>query len=301
MSNLFNIDQFNIVEDEENYYFFRALNMADNQELEESTSGHFERIRTDRERYKQDTEKGEPKYNEDSEISLEEVYDHIKMHYRKDTNCISLSSNANVSISYARGFYKDRYIMVRVPKKELGEKVIFAGQYMLEEIEKRVDEYISSINSDNKLQKTLSEIEKAKTSDELKKIIETRCTSKEKINPNKAKLKKGITYKAPIAKLSSYQALSENQSLEKNKIIAKLTLLEREYGMEPVIPHTANNNLLIQTVGNAFSALELVHYGERRKKYSTRIYRKFRKITKNRSERFKNKTKRYNRKFSKEI
>ena len=29
------------------------------------------------------------------------------MHYRKDTNCISLSSNANVSISYARGFYND--------------------------------------------------------------------------------------------------------------------------------------------------------------------------------------------------
>ena len=67
------------------------------------------------------------------------------MHYRKDTKCISLSSNGNVSISYGRGFYKDRCVMTKVPKKELGEKVINAGQYMLEEISKKVDEYISSI------------------------------------------------------------------------------------------------------------------------------------------------------------
>ncbi len=100
------------------------------------------------------------------------------MHYRKDTNCISLSSNANVSISYARGFYKDRYVMVKVPKREMGEKVVFAGQYMLEEIERRVDEYISSVGSNSKLQEALSEIEKAETSDELKRVIETRHTSK---------------------------------------------------------------------------------------------------------------------------
>ena len=61
------------------------------------------------------------------------------MHYRKDTNCISLSSNANVSISYGRGFYKDKYVMVKVPKKGFGEKVINAGQYMLQEIKKRVE------------------------------------------------------------------------------------------------------------------------------------------------------------------
>ena len=164
MNNIFNIDKFNIIEDEENYYFFRALNMADNQELEDGTildgTGNFERIRTDRERYEQDPEKGEPKYSKTSEISLEEVYDHIKMHYRKDTNCISLSSNANVSISYARGFYKDRYVMIKVSKREMGEKVVFAGQYMLEEIERKVDEYISSKGSDSKLQEALSEIEK---------------------------------------------------------------------------------------------------------------------------------------------
>lgn len=49
------------------------------------------------------------------------------MHYRKDTNCISLSSNSNVSIAYGRGSYKDRYVMVKVPKGQLGEKVINAA------------------------------------------------------------------------------------------------------------------------------------------------------------------------------
>ena len=152
--------------------------------------------------------------------------------------------------------------MVRVPKEELGEKVVFAGQYMLAEIEKIVNEYISSIDPDSKLLEELSRIEKAQTSNELKNVIETRYTSKEKLSPSKAKIRKGIAYRSPIARISSYQALNEEQSLEKNKLIAKLTLLERSYDMEPIIPHTANNNLLIQTVGNAFASLELVHYGD---------------------------------------
>ena len=266
MENVFDIDKFNIIEDEENYYFFRALNMADNQDLEAGVTldnaGNIEKIRTDRERYEENTENEVPKYSKDAEISLEQVYDHIKMHYRKDTNCISLSSNGNVSISYGRGFYKDRYVMVKVPKSELGEKVINAGQYMLEEIAKKVDEYISSIQDDSKLLEAISEINNSKTPEEIRKAIETRYTSKELLDPSKAKIRKGITYRSPVARISSYQALNEEQSLEKNKIIAKLTLLERIGGMEPIIPHTANNNLLVQTIGNAFSSLELIHYGD---------------------------------------
>ena len=266
MESLFDIDKFNIIEDEENYYFFRALNMADNQDLDTGTildnTGNIEKIRTDRERYEENAENELPKYSKDAEISLEQVYDHIKMHYRKDTNCISLSSNGNVSISYGRGFYKDRYVMVKVPKSELGEKVINAGQYMLEEIAKKVEEYISSIPDDSRLLETISEIDNSKTSEEIRKAIETRYTTREPLDQSKAKLRKGITYRSPVARISSYQALNEEQSLEKNKIIAKLTLLERVGGMEPLIPHTANNNLLVQTIGNAFSSLELIHYGD---------------------------------------
>ena len=266
MESLFDIDRFNIIEDEENYYFFRALNMADNQDLEAGVTldnaGNIEKIRTDRERYEENAENELHKYSKDAEISLEQVYDHIKMHYRKDTNCISLSSNGNVSISYGRGFYKDRYVMVKVPKSELGEKVINAGQYMLEEIEKKVEEYISSIPDDSRLLETISEIDNSKTAEEIRKAIETRYTTREPLDPSNAKPRKGITYRSPVARISSYQALNEEQSLEKNKIIAKLTLLERVCGMEPIIPHTANNNLLVQTIGNAFSSLELIHYGD---------------------------------------
>ena len=266
MESLFDIDKFNIIEDEENYYFFRALNMADNQDLDTGTildnTGNIEKIRTDRERYEENAENELPKYSKDAEISLEQVYDHIKMHYRKDTNCISLSSNGNVSISYGRGFYKDRYVMVKVPKSELGEKVINAGQYMLEEIAKKVEEYISSIPDDSRLLENISEIDNSKTAEEIRKAIETRYTTREPLDPSNAKPRKGITYRSPVARISSYQALNEEQSLEKNKIIAKLTLLERVGGMEPLIPHTANNNLLVQTIGNAFSSLELIHYGD---------------------------------------
>ena len=266
MESVFDIANFNVIEDEDNYYFFRALNMADNRDLEQGTildsNGNYERIRTDRERYEEDPEKGTPKYNKDSKLSLDQVYDHIKMHYRKDTNCISLSSNANVSISYGRGFYKDKYVMVKVHKSEIGDKVINAGQYLLDEINKRVEEYISSLNPDSKLFGALKEIDNSESEDELRKKIEVRFTSEEGIDISKRGAKKGLTIKAPISRISTYSALNSEQSLEKNRIIAKMTLLERKGVMKPIIPYTANNNLLVQTVGNAFSSLELIHYGD---------------------------------------
>ena len=149
MEEMFDIEKFNIISDEENYYFFRALNMSDNRDIEEkitvSEDGKIERIRTDRERYE-----GEPKYSEDTTITLEEVYDHIKMHYRKDTNCISLTSNANIAVDYGRGSYKDKYIMVKIPKREFGEKVVNAGQYMLKELYQRIEQALESIPTEKK-------------------------------------------------------------------------------------------------------------------------------------------------------
>lgn len=40
---------------------------------------------------------------------------------------------------------------------------------MLEEISKKVDEYISSINNNSKIIETLNEIDNSKTEDEIKK------------------------------------------------------------------------------------------------------------------------------------
>ena len=88
-----------------------------------------------------------------------------------------------------------------------------------------------------------------------------RYTTRKPLDKNNARPRKSITYRSPIARFSNYGVLNEEQTLEKNKIIAKLTLLERVGGMKPLIPHTADNNLLVQTIENAFSSLELIHYG----------------------------------------
>ena len=261
--NLFDINNFNIIQDEENYYFFRALNMADNNDIEQgitsSKSGKIERIRTDRERFE-----GETKYSEDSELSLEEIYDHIKMHYRKDTNCISLTSNSNVAVNYGRGSYKDRYVMIKIPKKEFGEKTVTAGQYMLQELYSRIQQKVENLPEEEKGQilSIFDDIEEATESKTLQDIIVKRYTAKTgEVDLSKAHLRKGITYSSPKARISSYQSLDEEQLLEVNKVYAKLAILENEDILKYVIPHSSNSKLR-ETIGNAFSSTEIIHYGD---------------------------------------
>lgn len=261
--NLFNIENFNIVQDKENYYFFRALNMADNSDVEQgitvSEDGKIERIRTDRQRYE-----GKEKYTADSPISLEQVYDHIKKHYRKDTNCISLTTNSNVAISYGRGSYKDKYVMIKIPKKEIGEKVVIAGQYMLQGLYLKIQQEVENLPEDEK-QEILSvfrDIEETTESKKLQEIITKRYTAKTgELALNKAHVRKGIVYSSPKSRISSYQALSEEQLLEVNKVYAKLAILENENMLKHVIPHSANSKFR-ETIGNAFSSEEAIHYGE---------------------------------------
>ena len=261
--NVFNVEKFNIIQDEENYYFFRALNMADNNDIEQgittSGNGKIERIRTDRERFE-----GKTKYSEDSEISLEELYDHIKMHYRKDTNCISLTSNSNVAVNYGRGSYKDRYVMIKIPKKEFGGKTVTAGQYMLQELYSRIQQEVEKLPEEEKGQilSIFDDIEDATEIKTLQDIIVKRYTAKTgEVNPSKAHLRKGITYSSPKARISSYQALDEEQLLEVNKVYAKLAILENENILKHVIPHSSNSKLR-ETIGNAFSSTEVIHYGD---------------------------------------
>ena len=248
--------------------------MADNSDLENGIildeNGNIERIRTDRERYD-----GKTKYSTDSEITLEEMFDHIKMHYRKDTNCISLSSNANVSINYGRGSYKDKYVLVTVPKREIGEKAFNAGQYMLTKIERRIDKAIQDMKQhkedlpeDEKerieqIKQDLEIIDRAETSEEIKEIIKVRYKSKElDINKTGIIYNSGSTLRAPHSRIREYKALNEEQNLEKNKIIAKLTILEQRRIIEPIIKNTADNRSIIQTIGSAFSSSEIIYYGD---------------------------------------
>jgi len=100
MEELFSIGKFNVYSDDNNYYFFRALEELDISGIANKTItnqyGRINKLITDREFY------GQTKYSPDSNISLGEVADHIKVHYNKHTNCISFSSNANVGLLYGR-------------------------------------------------------------------------------------------------------------------------------------------------------------------------------------------------------
>ena len=98
---MFDINDFNVIQDENYYYVFRSLEAGD---ISDINTGITNVMRTDRERYKLNA-----RYNEDSNISLNEMHDHIKIHYRKDTNCISFTTNAGIAIMYGRDkeTYKD--------------------------------------------------------------------------------------------------------------------------------------------------------------------------------------------------
>ena len=260
---MFDIEKFNVISDEENYYFFRSLEPGDIEDLEKGIikdGESYKRLRTDRERWEETHQEG-PRWNAESTVSLEEMYNHIKMHYSLQTNCISLSSNANVARTYGEAF-SDKYVMIKVPKKEMGEKVFNAGQYMLDEIAKQVEQIIAEGKIPTRVLNDLQKIDDAKTSDEIKELIKIKYKTPQKLDKNKARPTKGITYKSPHARVSSWQSLNEEQTLEKNKVIAKLTVLEQKKLMEPLITHSANNNLLIQTVGSAFASSEQIYYGD---------------------------------------
>ena len=260
---IFDIEKFNVISDEENYYFFRSLEPGDVEDLEKGIikdGENYQRLRTDRERW-EETHQEVPRWNAESKVTLEEMYNHIKMHYSLQTNCISLSSNANVARTYGEAF-SDKYVMIKVPKKEMGEKVFHAGQYMLDEIEKKVEQRITEGGISENILKDLQEVENAKTSDEIKELIKRKYKTPKKLDETKARPNKGINYKSPHARVSSWQSLDEKQTLEKNKIIAKLTILEHKKLMEPLMSHSANNNLLVRTVGNAFASSEQIYYGD---------------------------------------
>ena len=153
VNDVFNMENFNIISDDNNYYFFRALNNGDNSDIEQGITkdelGNIIKVRTDRERYE-----GTTNYKESDKLTLQEIFDHIKIHHRTDTNCISLTTNANVAILYGRKYYKDKYVMVKVPKKDLGKKVVNAGLYMLNETIKKINTLIE----ENELKRNIADL-----------------------------------------------------------------------------------------------------------------------------------------------
>ena len=251
---MFDIQNLNIIQDDENYYFFRALNMGDENDIETMLTspgdGSLDKVRTDRARYQ-----GVAKYQEGDPLSLEQAFDHIKIHHRKDTNCISLSSNANVALLYGKSFYKNRYAMIKVPKNKLGEQTVIAGPYMLEEVSKRIEEYRKKPNLDEMTKYYLDAIYNAKNPSRIEQILKTK---KEKKRYDDVFQKGVIQAEKTRTDLGDYSD-SEKENLSREKILAMLKVIPDE-----ILPNVSNL-FLVQTIGNAFSASELLHDGEIKK------------------------------------
>ena len=249
MDELFNIT--NCYQDTNYYYFFRALNKRDMTGIRNGSTldeaGHISKIVTDSTFYNH-----KDRYNEESELTLEEMVNHVKTHYDKDTNCISLSSDANVCLTYGRSDYEDKYVIIKVPKDELGKTTFNAGKYIYEEILKRVNAYIAEHEDDlTDLQKyyieSLKNISTKEQLDNLKKTL-----PEEYIDKTNEEFQNGLEF----IKSKPYEGYSDKENLAKDKLVMLLDVLD----FEAVKGKT--NRFVIQTMGSAFSSRELEYYKE---------------------------------------
>ena len=236
MMELFDIENFNVISDEENYYFFRSLEPGDIEDIESGvikTEEGFSKLRTDRERW-EESHNGHAEYSKDSEVSLEEMYSHIKYGYSLQTNCISLTSNPYIAKMYGEQFSQN-YVMITVPKEEMGEHVYLAGQYMLDEVRKRIEAYLAHNEVEESVLEDLEKVEQATDYREIRELIKTKYTSEMPRETRKTSMRKGVTYSAPYTRIRDLQGLNGEQNLAKNKIIGKLTILERKGRMPRLI------------------------------------------------------------------
>ena len=249
MNELFNIT--NCYQDTNYYYFFRALNKRDMAGIRDKSildeAGRISKIVTDSTFYNH-----KDRYNEESNLTLEEMVNHVKTHYDKDTNCISLSSDANVCLTYGRKDYEDKYVIIKVPKDELGKTTFIAGKYIYEEILKRVNAYIEEHQRElTDLQKyyieSLKNISTKEQLDNLKKTL-----PEEYVDKTNEKFQNGLEF----IKSKPYEGYSDKENLAKDKLVMLLNVLDFE------VVKGKTNRFVIQTMGSAFSSRELEYYKE---------------------------------------
>ena len=265
LNSIFSIDNFNVIKDETYFYFFRALNREDNKDLEKgkiTENGKIIKIRTDTQRWKENNKNLNPRYDEDVKNSLEQMYDHIKPKFCRCTNCISLSCSSTISVHYGRDFYNDKYVMIKIKKEEIGNKVVNAGLYLLNHIEEAVNRATNLLKNEL-LMNRLNQIDKAISLEDIANIIIKEYNLNTSISRNYKGLRLDIEDLYPLKnRFSNYSTLNKEQVLAKNKLFAKVTLLEKYGYLKPIINYTKNNINLLRTVDNAFASLEFIHYGE---------------------------------------
>lgn len=253
---MFELDKFNVIEDDNFYYAFRALNRADHNDMISGITldetGNIGRIRTDRERF--EDENGTALYSEGSEISLEEVWNHIKMKYSKETNCISLSTNSNVSLDYGASYF-DEYAIVKIPKS--GSNTIYpAGKYMINEVNKKIYDVINNKikNNDYNLSKLLDNILKERNNNNVIEYVKKFFAAN------------NLNFSSVASRFQDRQYFNNEQQLEYNIMVARLTILEFTGYLPSVLPTQMDNSSLLATIGNAFSSGEVVNYKDIDKK-----------------------------------
>ena len=223
----------NVIFDGQYYYVFRALEKCD---IEDSVG----KIRADSSRVFE--ENGEfDEYNLDSEITLKEMYEHIRMRYAQNTNCISFTKDASVALTY--DMYK-KYVMLRFSKEDIENlSVIDASEYFMNETESEIDSVILNIDFDE-IYDALEKIENAESLIEIENIF----TEYNLGSSNYA--------------VSERQYMDSEEQLRIAKLFAKVKLIEK-YDVrdfpDHIIPNVANDRLL-RTIGNAYTSTEVVHY-----------------------------------------
>lgn len=255
---VFGIENFNLITDDQYYYVFRALNRDDQREISEgitSKNGNIKTVLTNKQRYSQNS-----KYADVSEISLKEVWDHTKsVNFYRGTNCISLSSNANVSIDYGSK-YGQKYLMIRIPKNS-EHQMYNAGKYMISELDRILDEQIRKLPKDSIIVKLIQEIENKSENREIRELIGERFnkfrTDKRYISNKSLRSKQSI-----MERFGKRQAFSKEQQLEYDKLMGKLTILELAGMLPKEILENISISSLTRTIGSEFSNREFFHYGE---------------------------------------
>lgn len=242
---LFELDKFNVLSDNEYYYFFRALNNEDHEDVVNGiiTDGEkVVKVRTDLSRYD-----GVSNYTSDATISLEEVHDHVKWSHRKDTNCISLTTNANVAQTYGRQNYHDEYVMIKIKKEDINNSDVYlAGLYLLNEANKRIEEKLKNHTKSDLEEYFFAAIDNVKNRAQLNELID--LIKRNFVRPEAGDISVTETY--------DYLTLNDAQNLEKDKLILKLDVLNKR------ISGKFSKRLFLETLKFAFSSSELIHYKE---------------------------------------
>ena len=243
-----------LMEDEDYYYYFRATTTND---IDDLNNPEIARLRTNRER--EEAKNKSAKYSNREHISLDEIWDHIRWRHSKETNCISLSANSNVIVDYAKE-NKGGYAIIKVPKKADGD-IYYAGPYMLEQLNNEINKAIEKLPQNSEVLRILRRIEVADNSNKVHRIVSdiyNGITRKDKRYTGK--LNKMASKSSIFSRFTKKQYFTEEQQLEYDKLIGKLTILEAEKIMPSIITSRADNSSLIATIGMAFSSGEVVHY-----------------------------------------